>query len=103
MHGEADMKAPKLSFTPTIATPCEESWAAMTGGVSEPPRECQHHISSNTHPIPAQNYPRVRHTQTMTAHTNPIDADIARKKRSKHAQKHGISSHNSTFISCNQI
>jgi len=35
----------------------------------------------------------------MTTHTNPIGADIARKKRSKHAQMPGKSSHIDTFIS----
>jgi len=39
----------------------------------------------------------------MTTHTDPIGADIARKKRSKHAQMHGKSSHIDTFISRNQI
>jgi len=35
----------------------------------------------------------------MTTRTNPINANIARKKRSKHAQKRGKSSHIDTFIS----
>jgi len=39
----------------------------------------------------------------MTTHTNPIGADFARKKRSKHAQMHGKSSHIDTFISHNPI
>jgi len=39
----------------------------------------------------------------MTTHTNPIDTDIADNKRSKHAQKHGKSSHIDTFISCKPI
>jgi len=39
----------------------------------------------------------------MTTHTHPIGTDFARKKRSKHAQKHGKSSHNDTFILHNQI
>jgi len=52
---------------------------------------------------PALNYPPIKQTQTMTTRTNPIYTDIARKKRSKHAQMHGISSHNDTFISRNLI
>jgi hypothetical protein len=39
----------------------------------------------------------------MTTHTHPIGADIARKKRSKHAKKPGKSRHNDTFISCKSI
>jgi hypothetical protein len=34
---------------------------------------------------------------------HPIGADIARKKRSKHAKKPGKSRHNDTFISCKSI
>jgi len=33
------LKSAKLSFTPTISSPCEESWAAMTGAVRE--RHCE--------------------------------------------------------------
>jgi len=39
----------------------------------------------------------------MAAYTHLIDTDFARKKRSKHAQMHGKSSHIDTFISHNQI